>query len=53
MNWRENREKKLNKIKKMIVYLIGKGYKVEEMWECEFDEFCKFCFVIYVLGWEM
>lgn len=37
----------------MIVYLIGKGYKVEEMWECEFDEFCKFCFVIYVLGWEM
>lgn len=53
MNWRENREKKWNKTKKTTAYLIGKGYKVEEMWECEFDEFCKPRPVIHALGWEM
>lgn len=33
--------------------MIGKGYKVEEMWECEFDEFCKPRPVIHALDWEM
>ena len=51
--WWETREQKLHKTRKTTEYLKGKGYDVEEMWECEFGEFCQEHPEIYALGWEM
>ncbi|KAK3109123.1 hypothetical protein FSP39_023489 [Pinctada imbricata] len=51
--WVQNREKKLIKTKKTTAYLKGKGYQVIEMWECDFENFCREHPDIHALGWEL
>ena len=51
--WLDTKQQKFEKTKRTTAYLKSKGYEVLEMWECEFDAFCRDHPKIYALGWEL